>query len=130
RDPADTYGRMDFLSRDQLRQAVEQLAATGEGQVRVAHKAVETARQAAADAEASGLRDLQISTHVGYHLVGEGRRALEADLGFRPPIADRLRRVLTQRATPLYLGALGLTTGAFIAGAVAYAVRHDVSVGG
>ena len=49
RDPAGAYGRMDFLSRDQQRQAVEELAApTGEAQVRVALKAVESARQAAA----------------------------------------------------------------------------------
>ncbi len=130
RDPAETYGRLDFLSRDQLRQAVEQLAATGDGQVRVAHKAIATARQAADELEAAGLRDLEIATHVGYHLVGEGRPALEADLAFRPRVADRLRRVLTRGAAPLYLGALGVTTGAFVAGAVAYAARHDVSVGG
>ncbi len=49
RDPAGAYARMDFLSRDQQRQAVEQLAEpTGEAQVRVALKAVETARQATA----------------------------------------------------------------------------------
>jgi cyclic beta-1,2-glucan synthetase len=135
RDPADTYGRMDFLSRDQQRQAVEQLSATGDGQVRVAHKAIATARQAAADLEAAALRDpgipgprhLDTPTHVGYHLVGEGRVALEADLGFRPRMADRLRRVLTWCAAPLYLGALVLATTAFVAGGVVYAARYDTS---
>ena len=49
RDPAGVYGAMDFLSRDRQRQAVEELAApTGEAQVRVALRAVESARQAAA----------------------------------------------------------------------------------
>ena len=49
RDPAGVYGRMDFLSRDRQRQAVEELAApSGEAQVRVALRAVESARQAAA----------------------------------------------------------------------------------
>ena len=39
---------MDFLSRDRYRQAVEELAdRTGEAQVRVALRAVESARQAA-----------------------------------------------------------------------------------
>ena len=47
RDPAGAYGRMDFLSRDRQRQAVEELAPTsGEAQVRMALKAVESARQA------------------------------------------------------------------------------------
>ena len=46
RDPAGVYARMDFLSRDRQRQAVEELAeSSGEAQVRVALKAVETARQ-------------------------------------------------------------------------------------
>ncbi|MBA3269107.1 MAG: carbohydrate-binding protein, partial [Acidobacteria bacterium] len=45
RDPAGAYGRMDFLSRDQQRQAVETLAPrSGEGQGRVALKAIESAR--------------------------------------------------------------------------------------
>ena len=48
RDPAGVYGRMDFLSRDRYRQAVEELAdGTGEAQLRVALRAVESARQAA-----------------------------------------------------------------------------------
>src|SRR4029077_19384565 len=47
RDPAGAYGRMDFLSRDRQRQAVEELAEpSGDAQVRVALKAVESARQA------------------------------------------------------------------------------------
>ena len=48
RDPAGVHGRMEFLSRDRYRQAVEELAdPTGEAQVRVALRAVESARQAA-----------------------------------------------------------------------------------
>ena len=46
RDPAGVYSRMDFRSRDRYRQAVEELAEpTGEGQLRVALKSVERARQ-------------------------------------------------------------------------------------
>ena len=48
RDPAGVYGRMDFRSRDRYRHAVEELAEpTGEGQMRVALKSVERARQVA-----------------------------------------------------------------------------------
>ena len=46
RDPAGVYGGMDFRSRDRYRHAVEELAEpTGEGQLRVALKSVERARQ-------------------------------------------------------------------------------------
>ena len=49
RDPSGAYGRMDFLSRDQQRQAVEAVSApSGDAQVRVALRAIESARQAAA----------------------------------------------------------------------------------
>ena len=47
RDPAGVYGHMDFASRDRYRQSVEELAEpTGEAQVRVALRAVESARRA------------------------------------------------------------------------------------
>ena len=56
---------MDFLSRDQQRRAVEEMAPTsGDAQVRVALKAIETARQAATEGSADDR-----AAHVGYHLV-------------------------------------------------------------
>src|SRR4030095_4247979 len=42
RDPSGVYSRMDFLSRDRQRRAIEELAEpTAESQIRVALKAVE-----------------------------------------------------------------------------------------
>src|SRR5205085_8027412 len=83
RDPAGAYSQMDFLSRDAQRRAVEQLHPTsGEGQVRVALKATECARESAARRST-----LDRSAHVGYHLVDRGRADLEADLAYRPTIA-------------------------------------------
>ena len=38
------------------------------------------------------------AAHVGYHLVGEGRRDLEADIGYRPRAAKRLKRLVAWRA--------------------------------
>jgi cyclic beta-1,2-glucan glucanotransferase len=117
RDPAGAYGRMDFLSRDQQRQAVEELAMpSGEGQVRAALKAIESARQAAADGS-TGDR----AAHVGYHLVDAGRADLEADLGYRPSRRTRARRALLRHASGVYLGAIALLTALLIAGVVAYA---------
>src|SRR3989442_4986734 len=76
RDPARVYGSMDFLSRDRYRQAVEELAeATGEAQLPVALRTVESARQAA-QLKSADARD----AHVGYHLIGKGPRDLETDV--------------------------------------------------
>ncbi|MGE5276093.1 MAG: GH36-type glycosyl hydrolase domain-containing protein [Acidobacteriota bacterium] len=106
RDPADVYGRMDFESRDRYRHAVEDLAdPTGEAQVRVALRAVASARQAA---ERPGSRDRL--RHVGHHLIGGGRRDLETDVAFRPKLPGRVRRFLFAHGTAVYLSSIGALT--------------------
>ncbi len=120
RDPAGAYARMDFLSRDQQRRAVEELAKpSGEGQVRVALKAIESARQAAAAGSAADR-----AAHVGYHLIDRGRVDLEAELAYRPGLRTRARRVLLRHAVALYLGAIAGATGWLVAAAVSYAASE------
>ena len=117
RDPAGVYPRMDFASRDRYRHAVEDLAdPTGEAQVRVALRAVESARRAA-EREGVGGK----AAHVGHHLIGPGRRGLEIDVAYRPRLARRLRRWVFAHATAAYLGGIGLLTGLGVATAYAYA---------
>ncbi|MGE5049085.1 MAG: GH36-type glycosyl hydrolase domain-containing protein [Deltaproteobacteria bacterium] len=117
RDPAGVHGRMEFLSRDRYRQAVEELAErTGEAEVRVALRAVESARQAA-EAAGAGAR----AAHVGYHLIGKGRRELEADLAWRPGLRKGLRRAVFAHATAAYLGSIALVTAMLVAAGAAYA---------
>ena len=119
RDPAGVYGRMDFLSRDQQRRAVEELSRpSGESQVRVALKAVETAREAAASGS-PGDR----AAHVGYHLVDRGRDSLEADLAYRPGLAARVRRALMRHPSFLYLGGIAIATALLLVAAVIYGVQ-------
>lgn len=115
-DPAGVYGSMDFLSRDRYRQAVEELAdRTGEAQVRVALRAVESARQAV-ETGTSGR-----AGHVGHHLIGKGRRDLEHDVAYRPRPAQHVRRAIFGHCTAVYLGAITLGTAALAALGVAYA---------
>ena len=119
RDPAGAYGRMDFLSRDRQRQAVEELAASsGEAQVRVALRAVESARQAAAEGSPSDR-----AAHVGYHLIDRGRRDLEADVAYRPGPLGRARRALLTHASGLYLGSIVILTGALLYAGLEYGWR-------
>ena len=119
RDPAAVYARMDFRSRDRYRHAVEELAApTGEGQFLLALKAVECARQAHAKAPDSR------ASHVGYHLIGGGRREFERRVAWRPTLGQRIRRAFFAGATPLYLGSIAAGTGTMVAAAVAYAASN------
>ncbi len=117
RDPAGVYPRMDFASRDRYRHAVEDLAApTGEAQVRVALRAVESARRAA---EQKGIGEK--AAHVGHHLIGPGRRGLEIDVAYHPRLLQRLRRWAFAHTTAAYLGGIGLLTGIGAFTAYAYA---------
>jgi cyclic beta-1,2-glucan synthetase len=116
RDPAAVYTRMDFQSRDRYRQAVEEIAEpTGEAQVRVALRAVESARQTA---ERCGTGDK--AAHVGHHLIGPGRPGLEIDVAFEPGPLQRLRRFSFAHATATYLGSVGLLTALGVLAAIAY----------
>ena len=116
RDPAGAYGSMDFLSRDRYRQAVEELAEpTGEAQQRVALRAVESARLAA---ESGSTADP--AAHVGYHLIGNGRGDLEADVAYRPRFVKRVRRFVFAHATAVYLGSIGLVTAFLLGLGLAY----------
>jgi cyclic beta-1,2-glucan synthetase len=90
RDPASVHSSMDFLSRDRYRQAVEELAdSSGESQLRVALRAVESARQAAETGSTASR-----AAHVGYHLIGKARRDLEIDLAYRPGTGEAPSAIL------------------------------------
>ncbi|HUR20004.1 MAG TPA: hypothetical protein VMZ90_04295, partial [Vicinamibacterales bacterium] len=123
-DPANIYARMDFLSRDDQRRASESLArSSGEDQRRVAWRAIELAREAAARGSAS-----DPSAHVGFFLIDRGRSILEADVSYRPPFGTRVRRLLMRHASALYLITLAALTGLMVAGAVAFARNAGGSV--
>jgi cyclic beta-1,2-glucan synthetase len=119
RDPAGVYGRMDFRSRDRYRHAVEDLAEpTGEGQLLLALKSVERARQAhvkTPDARAA---------HIGYHLIGAGRRQFERSIAWEPGPRQRVRRLFFAYATAGYLGSIAAGTALLVGPAVAYAWLH------
>ena len=116
RDPAGAYGKMDFLSRDRYRRAVEELSVpTGEAQLRVALRAVESARQAAEAGQSSDR-----AAHVGHHLIGRGRADLETDVAHRPRLGPRIRRFVSAHATAAYLGSIGLVTALLLGLAIAF----------
>src|SRR3990172_9080623 len=114
---------MDSRSRARQRQAVEEMAAPdGDAQIRVALKAVETARQAAARGSTSDR-----AAHVGYHLIDRGRRDLEADVAYLPALLKRVRRLVFAHTTAAYLGSIGLVTALLLAAGVGYVRLEDGS---
>ena len=123
RDPAGAYARMDFHGRDRQRKAVEALAARdGDAQVRVALRAIESARQA-------GAAGTGRTSHVGYHLIGRGRRRFEADVAFRATGFERVARLARRHATVTYLGAIAAVTAAGVALGDRTLDAHGASLG-
>ena len=116
-DPADTYGRMDFASRDAYRHAVERLARrSGKAETAVARQVLDMAGQAALRPASGDGHERQ--AHVGYYLLGGGRAALHDALGVRRRWP--LREVLP---LPAYQG-LALAAGvALAAGPFSYSVQ-------
>src|SRR5690606_24076151 len=58
-----------------------------------------------------------VAGHVGYWLVGKGLRALEREVGYRPPPRQRLIRAGRRRPGLTYVGAVGVLLLATMGGA-------------
>ncbi|HVI59124.1 MAG TPA: glucoamylase family protein, partial [Luteimonas sp.] len=97
-DPAGTYARMDFATRDRYRHVVERIARRNRlDEHAVAHAALELARAHATDAG-------DIRAHVGWYLVDDGRKALDGALALRGGLLARMRAGV--RRVPLLAYAL------------------------
>ncbi|MBL8968995.1 MAG: carbohydrate-binding protein [Myxococcales bacterium] len=102
RDPVGVYAAMDFATRDRYRHVVEAIAR------RSPVSEAEVAEAAVGLASAG----VERRAHVGWYLVDAGRPALEAAVGMRPGLNQRLRRAAQQRRFALYIVAVvGLTLG-------------------
>lgn len=94
-DPNGIYSLMDFESRDYYRHEVEKLARSYEtSEIHVADKAVECAKQGA---------DSSPHDHVGYYLVGRGRRTLLHKLGKTTKKKLTLRPFIAAAGKPKHL---------------------------
>ncbi len=106
RDPASVYAKMDGGSRDRYRHAVEELAEpTGEAQVSIALKSIDNARQAS-EKRSPDAPD----AHVGYFLIGKGRRSFEREVLYHRSLWKRLRGAFFAHSVALYLGAMAILT--------------------
>jgi len=78
---------MEFATRDRYRRAVEELArGSAHSEIDVARAAIVTAKRAEADQQVGSVGSDQRRRDPGYYLIGPGRRAFEAELGFRAPL--------------------------------------------
>ncbi len=102
-DPARFYDRSDFETRDACRKVVEEVAwSTHLTEPEVARRAI---------ALATPHGDDVVRGHVGYYLVGDGRRELDRSTGYRPSaLRPRVARALRRCPTLTYVGVIGVMT--------------------
>ncbi len=106
RDPAGTYARMDFDTRDRYRQAVEEVG-----------RHAETPEWTVADhliSLAEGHGQDPRRGHVGYYLIGAGRPELLGALGCPETGKYRVFGWVYRHHTGLYLSSIGVLTGAIL----------------
>ncbi|HEY7426013.1 MAG TPA: glucoamylase family protein, partial [Gemmataceae bacterium] len=95
-DPAGAYARQAFATRDRYRQIVEKLArGSGVEEVEVAQRVVQRARGAEPP-----------RNHVGYYLIGPGKAEIQAELGYRPHLGERLLDGILRHPHIVYFGSL------------------------
>lgn len=127
-DPADTYARMDFESRELYRKRVSNIAKHSDfEELEVAKAAValaEQARQRTCDEARIALRE----SHVGYYLLDEGAPLLHQRMGFRPPFIQKIRSLLRKHPDVSYLLGIQLLTLTIMSMAVVFLTDSDYAL--
>jgi cyclic beta-1,2-glucan synthetase len=105
-DPAGVYPRMDFLTRDRYRHAIESISRRSEvSEDEAARTAVRLAEEAS-KREGSGSKE----GHVGYFLIGKGQPALERATKARLPARTAIERCILRFPFTYYQGGIFLIT--------------------
>ncbi len=114
------FAAMDFTTRDMYRHSIEALSrGSGLPEVEVARRAVQAAKNGGTGSPAPTVKPSPLETprenDPGYYLISEGRPAFEKEIGFRPPVIQRLSRAFRSWRPGMYLGSIAAGTGILLA---------------
>jgi len=103
------FERMDFVTRNRYRRAVEKLARRAPmDEIQIAQAAVREGQGAAKSSRNPREAD------PGFYLIGRGERAFEKRIGFRPSLLQRCTRAVAATGLAGYVGAIALVTAALL----------------
>jgi cyclic beta-1,2-glucan synthetase len=109
-DPAGTYPRMDFDSRDLYRSKVSSMALHADAsEIEVARAALKLAQEARQRRYADPRVSLR-EGHVGFYLIDQGRRQLEQAVGYHAPMDVRLQIWVHEHADEFFFPGLEILT--------------------
>jgi cyclic beta-1,2-glucan synthetase len=122
-DPAGTYTKMDFQSRDRYRQIIEKISkGSPMSEDEVASAAISLTRR---NAESKGFKDR--SAHVGYFLVDNGLPELEKEVKARFSFKRAFEKAGRRFSFLLFIGSILLLTGAMTWGLTSEANSEGVN---
>jgi cyclic beta-1,2-glucan synthetase len=108
------FAGMDFPTRNLYRSAIEELArGSRSSELEIADQVLKASRRAAD--RALDREELERVGDPGYHLIAEGRRAIERAIGFVPPPRLWMSRLGLRLGIGGYVGAILSATGALLA---------------
>jgi cyclic beta-1,2-glucan synthetase len=108
------FAAMDFPTRNLYRNAIEQLSrGSSSSELEVADYALNASR-AAAERAVNAVETERVAD-PGYHLIADGRRAIEQSIGFRPPLRLRISRLQIRLGIGGYVGTILLVTTGLLA---------------
>ncbi len=113
------FAAMDFATRNSYRNAIEDLARGADRRQRRDELSVTDAALALV-----ALGDTDRSRDPGHVLIGRGRPALEAAIGYRPTWQGQARRIAAVQALRNYLGAIAVFAALVVAAALGVAGIH------
>ncbi|HET6247998.1 MAG TPA: glucoamylase family protein [Tepidisphaeraceae bacterium] len=118
-DPAGIYSDMAFVTRDNYRHGVEEIARRSVlTESVVAARAIALASKPPLHAHGANGTDVLLADrarHVGYYLIGPGRAALEAAAQMQPSPWQRLGRFARRFPFAIYFSAIAAATLVFTA---------------
>ncbi|HWZ50093.1 MAG TPA: glucoamylase family protein [Granulicella sp.] len=107
-DPTGMFARMEAESRAAYHIRVAELAKNADlSEVGTAQMALELARKASRETHFDERRTWR-SAHIGYFLFAEGLKRLQREIGYNPPLFERLQQALRQWNEEFYI--LGIFT--------------------
>ena len=124
-DPAGAFGRMEEETRDAYRLRVAELARYSDAsELEVAEKALALAHAAAGRANNDPRLHRRLS-HVGYYLFEQGLKALAQEIGYHPPLAERMRALILANNEEFYILGIFTVSVLLIVAFIAPLVPHN-----
>ncbi|HEX4006339.1 MAG TPA: glucoamylase family protein [Acidobacteriaceae bacterium] len=129
-DPALSYPKMDFDSREVYRKQVARIARYADcSETEVAQAAIDLARIATQQPVGDGRVYLR-RAHVGYYLVDKGFEELKPGIGYHPRFVDRARQWVRRNADDVFIGGIEVLTVILIAAVLLPLIPNYSILGG